>query len=102
MDKLACHFHDTFGMAILNYHIAYEEGIRSFDTSAGGLGGCPIAQSSSGNCATEDFIYFLKSMGQGEGFHLQEIVEASEKIFRFLNRTSPSSVHRALMKEKAK
>ncbi|TGL90310.1 hydroxymethylglutaryl-CoA lyase [Leptospira congkakensis] len=85
---LAGHFHDTYGMAIANTKQALGMGIRSFDSSAGGLGGCPYAKGAAGNVATEDLVYFLHREGYDTGIQLDSLVSASrfmeEKIGRKL------------------
>ncbi|TGK91910.1 hydroxymethylglutaryl-CoA lyase [Leptospira brenneri] len=84
----AGHFHDTYGMAIANAKQALSMGIRSFDSSAGGLGGCPYAKGAAGNVATEDLVYFLHKEGYHTGIELNSIMAASrfmeEKIQRKL------------------
>ena len=60
LSRFAMHFHDTYARALSNVVISYREGIRIFDTSSGGLGGCPYAKGASGNLATEDLVFFLK------------------------------------------
>lgn len=79
----AGHFHDTYGMAIGNVAKSLEMGIRSFDASAGGLGGCPYAKGASGNLATEDLVYFLENSGFETGVNLDFLVKAS----RFMETT---------------
>ncbi|TGN18379.1 hydroxymethylglutaryl-CoA lyase [Leptospira idonii] len=74
---LAGHFHDTYGMAISNVKQSLSMGIRSFDSSAGGLGGCPYAKGASGNLATEDLVYFLEREGYATGVNLDHLVDAS-------------------------
>ena len=59
LDKLAVHFHDTYGMAIANILVAIEEGIQVVDSSVAGLGGCPYAKGASGNVATEEVVYLM-------------------------------------------
>ncbi|EMG01511.1 HMGL-like domain protein [Leptospira borgpetersenii str. 200701203] len=61
-NKLAGHFHDTYGMAIANVEKAFSMGLRSFDSSSGGLGGCPYAKGAAGNLATDDLVYFLRKI----------------------------------------
>jgi hydroxymethylglutaryl-CoA lyase len=79
----AGHFHDTYGMAIGNAAKSLEMGIRSFDASAGGLGGCPYAKGASGNLATEDLVYLLENSGFETGVNLDLLVKAS----RFMETT---------------
>ena len=63
VDQLAMHFHDTYGQALANTYSALQEGITTFDASAGGLGGCPYAKSATGNLATEDLVWMLHGLG---------------------------------------
>lgn len=73
-DRLSCHFHDTRGMALANVLAALNEGIREFDSSIGGLGGCPFSPGASGNLATEDLALMLESMGLKTGFAAKDLV----------------------------
>lgn len=88
-EKIALHFHDTFGTALANVHAGLELGISTFDSSAGGLGGCPYAPGASGNLATEDLVYMLSRMGIETGVNLEKLAEASLGIEAFLNRELP-------------
>ncbi|EQA45833.1 HMGL-like protein [Leptospira broomii serovar Hurstbridge str. 5399] len=85
-EKLAGHFHDTYGMAISNVQKSYDMGIRSFDSSSGGLGGCPYAKGASGNLATEDLLYFFHKSGIQTGIGLDKVIEASSFMEGILNR----------------
>jgi len=76
-DRLACHFHDTRAMGLANVFAALQSGIRSFDASVSGLGGCPFAPGASGNVATEDVVMMLEQMGYDTGIDLQELMNAS-------------------------
>src|SRR5439155_8353756 len=79
-DKLAMHFHDTYGMAIANAYQSLQMGITTFDSSAGGLGGCPYAPGASGNVATEDLVYLLENLGIETGVSLKLLRRASHMI----------------------
>jgi len=92
---LAGHFHDTYGMAAANVVAAMEEGIRIFDSSVGGLGGCPYAPGASGNLATEDLVYLLDGMGVETGVDLDRLVETSQFIQQHLGKPLPSRVMQA-------
>ncbi len=81
---LVGHFHDTRGMGMLNILSALEEGIRKFDTSIQGLGGCPFAPGASGNVVTEDCIFFLEEIGFDTGIDLKGVLELSKKIQKWL------------------
>ncbi|GAA3537921.1 hydroxymethylglutaryl-CoA lyase [Aeromicrobium flavum] len=96
VDRLAMHFHDTYGQALANALAALRCGITTFDASAGGLGGCPYAESATGNLATEDLVWMLTGLGIEHGVDLAALVKASVKMARALGRESPSAVVRAL------
>ena len=95
-DRLAMHFHDTYGQALANAYAALQEGITTFDASAGGLGGCPYAESATGNLATEDLVWMLTGLGIEHGVDLDALVATSVWMARHLGRESPSAVVRAL------
>src|SRR5687768_6185673 len=76
-DSLAVHFHDTYGQALSNAYAALQAGITTFDASAGGLGGCPYAESATGNLATEDLVWLLHGLGVETGVDLTTLVETS-------------------------
>src|SRR5215475_8128049 len=76
-EKLAMHFHDTYGMAVANVYQALQMGIATFDSSAGGLGGCPYAPGASGNLATEDLVYLFDKLGVETGVSLKLLRHAS-------------------------
>ncbi|CUR60354.1 putative hydroxymethylglutaryl-CoA lyase [metagenome] len=96
LDQLAVHFHDTYGQALANAHAALDAGITTFDASAGGLGGCPYAESATGNLATEDLVWMLHGMGIDTGVDLAKLVETSVWMAGQLGRPSPSRVVTAL------
>ncbi|EQA37468.1 HMGL-like protein [Leptospira inadai serovar Lyme str. 10] len=98
-EKLAGHFHDTYGMAIANVQKSYDMGIRSFDSSSGGLGGCPYAKGASGNLATEDLLYFLHKSEIQTEIELDKVIEASSFMEGVLNRKLAS---RSYIASKAK
>ena len=95
-ESLAMHFHDTYGQALTNTYAALEEGIATFDASAGGLGGCPYAKSATGNLATEDLVWMLDGLGITHGVDLPALVRTSTWMAGQLGRPSPSAVVRAL------
>ena len=88
--RLALHFHDTRGTALANVIAGLGMGIATFDSSAGGLGGCPYAPGASGNLSTEDLLYMLEGMGIETGVSLDKVVEASRFMARALGRDLPS------------
>jgi hydroxymethylglutaryl-CoA lyase len=94
--QLAVHFHDTYGQALANAYAALEEGITTFDASAGGLGGCPYAESATGNLATEDLVWMLNGLGIESGVDLDALVATSVWMAGQLGRPSPSRVVTAL------
>lgn len=96
-DRLAGHFHDTYGMAIANIAKSLEMGLRVFDSSVSGLGGCPYAKGASGNVATEDVVYLMHAMGFETGVNLSLLAEAGKFINDQLGRVSASKVGRAIV-----
>ncbi|WP_411379292.1 hydroxymethylglutaryl-CoA lyase [Pseudomonas sp. MPB26] len=94
-DKLAGHFHDTYGQAIANIYASLLEGISVFDSSIAGLGGCPYAKGASGNVATEDVVYLLDGLGIETGIDLQALIGAGQQISKVLGRPTGSRVAKA-------
>jgi hydroxymethylglutaryl-CoA lyase len=94
-EKLAVHFHDTYGQALANIYVALEHGIRVVDSSVSGLGGCPYAVGASGNLATEDVVYMLHGLGIETNVDLDKLIIASNYIDGALGRQSGSKVARA-------
>ena len=101
VDRLAGHFHDTYGMAIANVHAAYTFGLRVFDSSVSGLGGCPYAQGASGNVATEDLVHLLNGLGVDTGVDLDRLIDCSAWISSVLGREPSSRVARAVIAKRA-
>lgn len=101
VDQLAMHFHDTYGQALANALAALQEGVTTFDASAGGLGGCPYAHSATGNLATEDLVWMLHGLGIETGVDLEQVVATSAWMAGQLGRPSPSAVVRALAESPA-
>ncbi|MCU4639442.1 hydroxymethylglutaryl-CoA lyase [Acinetobacter courvalinii] len=97
---LAGHFHNTYGMAIANIYQSLQQGIRVFDSSLAGLGGCPYAKGASGNVATEDLFYLLSHMGFETGIDLEKLMQASQNISKVLNRKSLSNYANAYWQTK--
>ena len=93
--QIAFHFHDTRGMALANVFAGLEEGVTTFDASAGGLGGCPYAPGATGNLATEDLLYMLNGLGIQSGVDIDGVVSASRLIEPHVNHPLPSRVYRA-------
>lgn len=98
VSRLAVHFHDTYGQALSNTLAALRCGVTTVDSSAGGLGGCPYAESATGNLATEDLVWMLDGLGIETGVDLDKLVECSVWMASQLGRPSPSRVVRALAK----
>jgi hydroxymethylglutaryl-CoA lyase len=94
-EQLALHFHDTRGTALCNVLVGLDMGIRTFDASVGGLGGCPYAPGASGNLATEDLVYLLHGMGLETGVDLAALIAAGEVAERLVGRKLPGKVHQA-------
>jgi hydroxymethylglutaryl-CoA lyase len=95
-DRLALHFHDTYGQALSNVQAGLRAGVTTYDASAGGLGGCPYAKSATGNLATEDLVWLLTGLGIRHGVDLDALVATSTWMAGHLGRPSPSAVVRAL------
>ena len=96
VQRLAVHFHDTYGQALVNIHTALMQGIAVVDSSVAGLGGCPYAKGASGNVATEDVVYMLHGMGIETGVDLVKLVNAGRSISEILGRKPQSKVNLAL------
>jgi hydroxymethylglutaryl-CoA lyase len=94
-ETLALHLHDTRGTALANVLVGLEMGIRTFDASVGGLGGCPYAPGAAGNLATEDLVYTLHGMGVGTGIDLEKLWMAGQVAEAVVGRELPGKVHRA-------
>ena len=99
--QLAGHYHDTWGMAVANVAASYDFGLRVFDASVSGLGGCPYAKGASGNVATEDVVYLLQGLGADTGVDLVKLAETSAWISGVLGREVGSKVARALRAARA-
>ena len=95
-DRLAVHFHDTYGQALANTLAALQSGVSTVDASAGGLGGCPYAKSATGNLATEDLVWMLHGLGIDTGVDLSRLTATSVWMAAHLGRPSPSRTVRAL------
>jgi hydroxymethylglutaryl-CoA lyase len=100
--QLAGHYHDTYGMAAANVYASYQFGVRVFDSSVAGLGGCPYAKGATGNVATEDVVYLLQGLGADTGVDLNALVDCGAWISEQLGRPPQSRVTRALLAGSAK
>jgi hydroxymethylglutaryl-CoA lyase len=96
LDRLAGHYHDTYGQALANIYASIEAGVRVFDASIAGLGGCPYAAGASGNVATEDVIYMLQGLGIDTGVDLGRLVDVGAWISGILKRDYGSKAGKAL------
>ncbi|MDZ7858683.1 hydroxymethylglutaryl-CoA lyase [Sphaerotilus sp.] len=97
MGLLAGHFHDTYGMGAANVYASYAMGVRVFDSSIAGLGGCPYAKGATGNVATEDIVWLLHGLGARTGVDLEALVDCGAWISAELGRASGSRAARALL-----
>jgi hydroxymethylglutaryl-CoA lyase len=100
LERLAGHFHDTYGQALANVYASLELGVATFDASVAGLGGCPYAAGATGNVATEDVVYLLHGLGIATGVDLERLAETGRWICGILGRESSSKVGRALAAKK--
>ena len=96
MQRLAVHFHDTYGQALANILACLEEGVAVVDSSVAGTGGCPYARGASGNVASEDVVYMLHGLGIGTGIDLDRLVDTGRWLAALLARDTGSKVGRAL------
>ncbi|SFC35791.1 hydroxymethylglutaryl-CoA lyase [Pseudomonas citronellolis] len=94
-ERLAGHFHDTYGQALANIYASLLEGIAVFDSSVAGLGGCPYAKGATGNVATEDVLYLLNGLGIHTGIDLDALIAAGQRICAVLGKENGSRVARA-------
>jgi hydroxymethylglutaryl-CoA lyase len=96
MEKLAMHFHETYGQALANLYAGMEEGGHVIDSAAGGLGGCPYASGAPRNVATEDVVHMLAGMGIRTGVDMAKLLAATNAMSRLLGRPPLSRVAAAL------
>ncbi|OSQ44880.1 hydroxymethylglutaryl-CoA lyase [Thalassospira alkalitolerans] len=96
IDKLAAHFHDTYGQALANLLAVLQMGVTTIDSSVAGLGGCPYAKGASGNVATEDVVYMLNGLGIETGIDLEKLAETGSWITGKIGRISGSKANLAL------
>lgn len=99
IERLAVHFHDTYGQALANIFAVLPLGVQVIDSSVAGLGGCPYAPGASGNVATEDVLYLLEGLGIETGVEMQALLEADRSIMRVLGRATRSKVAQALLRK---
>ena len=96
VDKLAVHFHDTYGQALSNIYAVLQMGVQTLDTSVAGLGGCPYAKGATGNVATEDLVYMLHGMGIETGIDMEKLIDASDFICKVLDQPTKSKAALAI------
>ena len=101
VNKLAGHYHDTFGQSLANIYASLELGVATFDSSVAGLGGCPYAAGASGNVATEDVLYMLQGLGIETGVDLDKVAATGEWICAILKREPGSKAGRAIAAKRA-
>lgn len=96
-EDIAMHFHDTYGQALVNTAISLEHGIRTFDSSVGGLGGCPYSPGATGNVATENMVYFLESLGMDTGVDLDAVADIGDWITKEIGKPNDAAVGKAVL-----
>jgi hydroxymethylglutaryl-CoA lyase len=96
-EDITMHFHDTYGQALVNSAVSLEHGIRRFDASVGGLGGCPYSPGATGNVSTEDLIYFFESLGMETGVNLDALCDVGDWITGEIGKGNASSVGKAFL-----
>ncbi len=97
VERIAMHFHDTYGQAIGNIYASLTAGIHRFDSAIAGLGGCPYARGASGNVATEDILYLMHGLGIETGIDIYKIVQIGDMVCKQLGRQNQSKVANALL-----
>ena len=101
VEQLAGHYHDTYGMAVANVHASYQFGLRVFDSSVAGLGGCPYAKGATGNVATEDVVYLLHGLGADTGIDLECAGRLRRLDLRHAEPRERSRVTRAILAKRS-
>ncbi|GAB4185059.1 MAG: hydroxymethylglutaryl-CoA lyase [Wenzhouxiangellaceae bacterium] len=102
LQRLAVHFHDSYGQAVANLLACIEEGVRIVDSSVAGLGGCPYAKGASGNVASEDVVYLLHGLGLQTGIDLERLAHTGQHISDLLDRRNQSRAGSAIVKAQSK
>lgn len=100
-EDISLHFHDTYGQALVNTVVGLEHGVRTFDSSVGGLGGCPYSPGATGNVATEDMVYLMDSLGMETGVDLDAVADIGDWITKEIGKPNGSSVGKALLGKRA-
>ena len=96
---LVLHLHDTRGLGLANVYAALQAGVRRFDTSLAGMGGCPFVPGAAGNIATEDTTYMMQQLGIEVGVDFRKVASCSKRIEAFLGKPFPGKIHRLLQRE---
>ncbi|KAF5629305.1 hydroxymethylglutaryl lyase [Fusarium sp. NRRL 52700] len=96
-EDIAMHFHDTYGQALVNTAVSLEHGIRTFDSSVGGLGGCPYSPGATGNVSTENMVYFMETLGMDTGINLDAMCDIGDWITKELGKENGSTVGKAVL-----
>ncbi len=96
-ERLAGHFHDTYGQALANIYASLLEGVAVFDSSVAGLGGCPYAKGATGNVASEDVLYLLNGLEIHTGVDMHALVDAGQRICAVLGKSNGSRAAKALL-----
>jgi hydroxymethylglutaryl-CoA lyase len=99
-EDIALHFHDTYGQALVNTVVGLEHGVRTFDSSVGGLGGCPFSKGATGNVSTEDLLHLLHSLGIQTGVNLEKMADIGAWISGELGRKNDSRAGKAVLARK--
>ena len=97
IDSVALHTHNTYGQALANVYSALQAGVRQFDASAGGIGGCPFARTASGNLATEDLLWMLDGLGISTGVDIEAVAATSQWLSDQLGTPLPSATPSAVL-----
>ena len=101
-EDIAMHFHDTYGQALVNTAVSLEHGVRTFDSSVGGLGGCPYSPGATGNVATENMVYFMETLGMNTGVDLDAMADIGAWITGELGKANESTVGKAVLGARAR
>ena len=97
ISAIAGHFHDTYGQSLANIHASLDQGVRTFDSAVGGLGGCPYAPGATGNVATEDVVYMLHGSGYKTGIDLDAMIKTAIWVCETLDKVPASKVTQAYL-----
>lgn len=92
--ELACHFHNTYGIGMVNIYVAMQNGVKYIETAFGGLGGCPFTKQPSGNVCTEDFVFMLQTMGLRTDVDIDEIISVTKYASGFFVKDLPGYIYK--------